>query len=344
MVPGEKILERAKRSAPTSSASAASSRRRSTRWCTSRARWSARDSSCRCSSAEPPPAARTPPSRSRRTTAEPVVHVLDASRAVPVTTSLLSDDGSAQTSWRSIAPSTKRFASATPRRSKPSSRSQEARARRTPIEWRAEDLATPEFTGVRVLEDFPLATLREYIDWSPFFHAWGLKGIYPRILEHEGHGEQARQIFADGQTLLDRIIAEKLITARGVYGFFPANAVGDDVELYTDDARTQGLRALPLPAPAGEPRRQRALPLARRLHRAQGDRPARLTSAPSPSPAASASRSSSRPLQGRQRRLQRHHGRSPRRPPRRSLRRVPAQAGARRVGLRPHRKPHARAN
>src|SRR6185437_13501408 len=74
--------------------------------------------------------------------------------------------------------------------------------------------------------------------WSPFFHAWGLKGIYPRILEHEGHGEQARQIFADGQKLLDRIIAEKLITARGIYGLFHANATGDDVELYSDEAGT----------------------------------------------------------------------------------------------------------
>jgi 5-methyltetrahydrofolate--homocysteine methyltransferase len=94
---------------------------------------------------------------------------------------------------------------------------------------------------VRVLDDFPLATLRDFIDWSPFFHTWGLKGIYPRILDHEGHGEQARQIFAEGNALLDRIIEKKLITARAVYGFFPANAVGDDIELYTDETRTQVL-------------------------------------------------------------------------------------------------------
>ena len=95
----------------------------------------------------------------------------------------------------------------------------------------------PAFTGVRVLENFPLATLREFIDWSPFFHTWGLKGIYPRILEHEGHGAQARQIFTEANALLDRIIEKNLITARGVYGLFPANAVGDDVELYTDATR-----------------------------------------------------------------------------------------------------------
>ncbi len=99
----------------------------------------------------------------------------------------------------------------------------------------------PEFTGVRVLDDFPLATLREFIDWTPFFHTWGLKGVYPRILEHAGQGAQARQIFAEANVLLDAIIAKKLITARGVYGFFPASAVGDDVELYADEARGEVL-------------------------------------------------------------------------------------------------------
>ena len=104
---------------------------------------------------------------------------------------------------------------------------EDARKRRTPIKWRAEDLPTPSFTGVRVLDDFPLAMLREFIDWSPFFHTWGLKGIYPRILEHEERGAQARQVFAEGNALLDVIIEKKLITARGVYGLFPASAVGD---------------------------------------------------------------------------------------------------------------------
>ena len=102
--------------------------------------------------------------------------------------------------------------------------------------WRAEDLAKPSFTGVRVLEDFPVATLREFIDWSPLFHTWGLKGIYPRIFENKDYGPQAQQLFAEANALLDRMIAEGQITARGVYGFFPANAVGDDVELYCDDA------------------------------------------------------------------------------------------------------------
>src|SRR6185503_11492977 len=92
------------------------------------------------------------------------------------------------------------------------------------------------------LDDFPLSTLREFIDWTPFFHTWELKGVYPRILEDEKYGEQARQIFAEANVLLDTIIEKNLITARGVYGLFPASAVGDDVELYTDDTREKVLQ------------------------------------------------------------------------------------------------------
>ena len=168
---------------------------------------------------------------------EPVVHVLDASRAVPITTSLLSDDGKAEfvAKHRADYESIRRAHSA-PRQ--PVIPLDEARKRRTPIEWRAEDLPVPAFTGVRVLDNFPLATLRELIDWSPFFHTWGLKGVYPRILEDANHGEQARQLFTDANALLDCMVEKNWITARGVYGFFPANAVGDDVELYTDATRS----------------------------------------------------------------------------------------------------------
>jgi 5-methyltetrahydrofolate--homocysteine methyltransferase len=167
---------------------------------------------------------------------EPVVHVLDASRAVPVTTSLLSEDGKADfvAQHRAEYEAIRKNHSAPKQSVVPL---ETARARRTPIEWRAEDVPTPAFTGVRVLDNFPLATLREFIDWSPLFHAWGLKGVYPRILEHPEQGEQAHQIFKDANVLLDSIIEKNLITARGVYGFFPASAVGDDVELYADGNR-----------------------------------------------------------------------------------------------------------
>jgi 5-methyltetrahydrofolate--homocysteine methyltransferase len=172
---------------------------------------------------------------------EPVVHVLDASRAVPVTTSLLSDDGKdAFVAQHRADYEALRKSHAAPRQQVVSL--QAARERRTPIAWRAEDIPTPSFTGIRVLDNFPLATLREYIDWSPFFHTWGLKGIYPRILDDERQGTEARKIFVDGNALLDTIIENNLITARGVYGLFPASAVGDDVELYTDDTRTSVLK------------------------------------------------------------------------------------------------------
>jgi len=170
----------------------------------------------------------------------PVVHVLDASRAVPVTTSLLSDEsrdgfvaahdeeyeklrrvhGAPQVVLTPLA---------------------EARARPTSIDWSATDVPVPERTGIQVLDDFPLETLREFIDWSPFFRTWQLKGTYPRILDNQTYGEEARKLLADGNQLLDRIIAGKLLVARGVYGIFAANAVGDDVELYTDEGRGERL-------------------------------------------------------------------------------------------------------
>ncbi len=174
---------------------------------------------------------------------EPVVHIVDASRAVPATTSLLSDDGKAEfvvhlrAEYEAV-----RKAHAAPQQK--TIALDKARARRTPIEWRAEDIPVPEFTGVRVLEDFPLATLREYIDWTPFFHTWELKGVYPRIFDDEKQGEQARQIFAEANALLDKIIEKRLLTARGVYGLFPAAAVCDDVELFTDETRARKLESL----------------------------------------------------------------------------------------------------
>ncbi|MGI4854852.1 MAG: methionine synthase [Janthinobacterium lividum] len=171
---------------------------------------------------------------------EPVVHVTDASRAVPVTTSLLSDENRVafidqhQAEYEAV-----RKAHLAPKQKlTPLSI---ARKRRTPIVWREEDIAKPEFLGVRTLRNFPLGTLREFIDWSPFFHTWGLKGLYPRILQDERQGEQARHVYDDAQIMLDRIVSESLLTAHGVYGFFAANAVGDDVELYTDSSRNEQL-------------------------------------------------------------------------------------------------------
>jgi 5-methyltetrahydrofolate--homocysteine methyltransferase len=115
-----------------------------------------------------------------------------------------------------------------------------------------DDLPKPEFTGMRVLQPdtsppatrhppLSLSDLVPFIDWSPFFHTWELRGRYPAILNHEKHGEEARKLFADAQKLLEEMVSKKLIQPRGVYGFFPANRVGDDVELYTDESRAKVL-------------------------------------------------------------------------------------------------------
>src|SRR6202161_832105 len=132
---------------------------------------------------------------------EPVVHVLDASRAVPVATSLLSEENKAAfvTQLRLDYAAVRKSHSA-PRLTVVSLET--ARKRRTPIEWRSEDLPLPAFTGVRALDNFPLATLREFIDWTPFFHTWELKGVYPRIFDHPEQGAQAKQIFAEANALL----------------------------------------------------------------------------------------------------------------------------------------------
>src|SRR5207244_1108698 len=113
--------------------------------------------------------------------------------------------------------------------------------RRLPVDWKETDIPRPAFLGTRVLNDFPLRELAPYIDWSPFFQVWELRGRYPAILEDETVGERARELLLDARCLLTRIVDERLLTARGVYGFFPANSVGDDIEVYADEARSRVL-------------------------------------------------------------------------------------------------------
>jgi len=112
-----------------------------------------------------------------------------------------------------------------------------ARESRTPIAWDAADIPVPDLLGARVVADVPLSVLRDYIDWTPLFHTWELRGVYPAILDHPKYGEQARRVFEEANALLDEIVAKNLLSARGVYGLFPANSVGDDVVLYTDETR-----------------------------------------------------------------------------------------------------------
>lgn len=174
----------------------------------------------------------------------PVVHVLDASRAVPVTSSLLSDK--AKPAF--VKNLREEYDKLRARHSGPPAKLlslEAARANAPKLSY--DDLAKPEFTGVRtaasapVAETVSLAEVVPFIDWTPFFHTWELRGVYPKIFQHEKHGEQARQLFDDAQTLLAEIVAKKQLTLRAVYGFYPANRVGDDVELYTDESRTKVL-------------------------------------------------------------------------------------------------------
>jgi 5-methyltetrahydrofolate--homocysteine methyltransferase len=172
---------------------------------------------------------------------EPVVHVLDASRAVPVVSNLLSTEAKPAFVQQLRADYEKLREQHSGQRQSLLSLDQ---ARANADQLKFDNLPQPEFTGLRVLEDFPLATLREFIDWSPFFHTWELRGRYPSILQHEKYGVEATKLFTAAQTLLDELIAQKLIRATAVYGFFPANRVGDDVELYTDATRTEKLTTL----------------------------------------------------------------------------------------------------
>jgi 5-methyltetrahydrofolate--homocysteine methyltransferase len=169
----------------------------------------------------------------------PVVHVLDASRAVPVVGRLVNPETRGAFALQNQAQQNRdREHYEASREQRTMLTLERARANRTPIDWATSELAQPAFTGWRALDDFPLAEIVPFIDWSPFFHAWELAGVYPRILDDAVVGEQARKLFADAQTLLAEIVEKRLLTARGVYGFWYANAVGDDIELYSDAARS----------------------------------------------------------------------------------------------------------
>ena len=175
---------------------------------------------------------------------QPVVHVLDASRSVPVVSSLLSKDRGGAFAQKIREEYSRLRAQHSVQRQKLVS-IEEARARSPRLEFT--DLPKPAFVGVRTVSTDPaaaaraahesvsLAELVRYIDWSPFFHTWELRGRYPAILTHPKHGDAAQKLFADAQQLLERIVSQRLLTARGIYGFFPASRVGDDVRLLKED-------------------------------------------------------------------------------------------------------------
>ena len=177
----------------------------------------------------------------------PTVHVTDASRAVEVVGSLISDAlrpeyaRRVREDYRQIRET---YESRTPRA--PLVPFAESSARQAVLEWSAATIAVPEFTGVRVDDDYPLEELVPYIDWTPFFSAWELRGRYPAILEDEKVGEEARKLFEDARNLLDEILDGRSLRARAAWGFFPAHSTGNDIVLLDDPARSEALATFPM--------------------------------------------------------------------------------------------------
>ncbi|NOI99182.1 methionine synthase [Vibrio kanaloae] len=176
---------------------------------------------------------------------EPVVYVNNASRAVGVCTSLLSDElkpafvEKLDIDYDRVRDQHNRKKP----RTKPVTL-EKARANKVDIDWDTYTPPAPAKPGVHIFNDFDVATLRNYIDWTPFFMTWSLVGKYPAILDHEEVGEEAKRLFKDANDLLDRVEKEKLLEARGMCAMFPANSVGDDIEVYTDESRTEVLKVL----------------------------------------------------------------------------------------------------
>ena len=173
------------------------------------------------------------------------IYVTDASRAVGVVSNLMSPEERAKTiaktreEYRGMAEAYAR-GQADKRRVALS----EARANKFAIDWAGYVPPKPAFLGPRAFKSYDIAELARYIDWTPFFHAWELKGTYPRILNDDKYGEAARQLFDDAKAMLKQLVEEKWLTANGVVGFWPANSIGDDIELYTDDTRSKRLATL----------------------------------------------------------------------------------------------------
>ena len=171
---------------------------------------------------------------------EPVVHVLDASLAVNVVRQLLSPEGKPVFVEKVRQQQAKsREAHENKKTTKRLLSVAEARKRRTVVDWQEADIAKPNFLGTRVIEDMALTDLISVIDWTPFFHTWELKGHYPKIFEDTTVGSRAKELFDDAQKLLQEIINQKLVIAKGIYGFYPANSVEDDIQIFADESRTK---------------------------------------------------------------------------------------------------------
>jgi 5-methyltetrahydrofolate--homocysteine methyltransferase len=170
-----------------------------------------------------------------------VAHVLDASRAVGVVSSLLDSNKRVVFDRENRAEQDRMRELHAKRREKPLLSLPVARERRLRVDWKSAPPVRPGFLGLKFIDDAPIAEIARYIDWTFFFSAWELKGKFPEILEHPEYGESARDLYANGTRLLHQIGSEKLLRARASYGFWPANSDGDDVILWTDETRKREL-------------------------------------------------------------------------------------------------------
>lgn len=166
-----------------------------------------------------------------------VVHVIDASKSVPVVQNLINKEN-AQTFHTDIKADYERFREDYKNRKREKNFVSLEKARSTRTVVKTENIVAPTFTGVKVFDNYPLEELRNYIDWTPFFMTWELAGRYPKILEDEIVGKEAQKLFADANAMLDKVINEKLLQAKAVIGFWPANSTGDDVVLKTEKGET----------------------------------------------------------------------------------------------------------
>ena len=171
-----------------------------------------------------------------------VIHVLDASRSVPVVSNLLNENILERKKYiQSFKEEYKQLREeyAKKKSDKNYISLEQARENRLKIEWAKTAIKKPNMSGITILNNYPLTTLRNYIDWTPFFMTWELKGKYPSIFDDENVGTEAKKLFDDANKLLDKVIKEELLTSNGVVGLFPANSVGiDDIEIYTDESRS----------------------------------------------------------------------------------------------------------
>ena len=175
-----------------------------------------------------------------------VVHVQDASRAVNVVSDLLDDKRQVEIDTRNRAEQAKLRALHARKLEKPLLGLTEAKANPAPMEWRNEDIPQPEFIGRNFLESIDLDELARYIDWTFFFSAWELKGRFPDILDDPKVGKQARSLYEDARVLLDEIVRKGKLTARGVYGFWPAHSEDEDIVVYQDETRTREAARFPM--------------------------------------------------------------------------------------------------